>query len=70
MYRLGVNFQQLDVNRPKCRVANMQRGGAACPPQGGAPNYFPNSFNGPTVLAFLWVLLNKFAGEFPWSRAL
>jgi len=50
MHRLGVNFQQLPVNCPyQTRVQNYQRDGPARADnnQGGAPNYFPNSFNGP-----------------------
>ncbi|XP_041052886.1 catalase isoform X1 [Carcharodon carcharias] len=49
-HRLGANYLQLPVNCPfKCRVANYQRDGPMCSTdnQGGAPNYFPNSFSGP-----------------------
>lgn len=51
-HRLGPNHLQLPVNCP-CRVSvstkNYQRDGAMCftDNQGGAPNYFPNSFGGP-----------------------
>lgn len=49
IHRLGLNYHQLPVNCPyKCSAKNYQRDG----PQtfvvpDGAPNYFPNSFNGP-----------------------
>ncbi|CAG9768847.1 unnamed protein product [Ceutorhynchus assimilis] len=47
-YRLGVNFQQLPVNRPVNPTNNFQRDGTMCYfNQGGAPNYYPNSFGGP-----------------------
>jgi catalase len=48
-HRLGANYSQLPVNSPK-NVSNPQsyiRDGPMCfNLQGGAPNYFPNSFNG------------------------
>jgi catalase len=49
IHRLGVNYQQLPVNCPFA-VRNYQRDGPACfgNNQVGAPNYFPNSFGGPT----------------------
>uniref|UniRef100_A0A673K1L3 Catalase n=1 Tax=Sinocyclocheilus rhinocerous TaxID=307959 RepID=A0A673K1L3_9TELE len=49
-HRLGVNYLQLPVNCPyRTRVANYQRDGPMCmyDNQGGAPNYFPNSFSAP-----------------------
>lgn len=48
-HRLGGNYLQIPVNCPFAKIANYQRDG----PQNmstnsdGAPNYFPNSFNGP-----------------------
>lgn len=46
-HRLGPNYLQLPVNCP-FSVRNYQRDGPAClHNQGGAPNYFPNSFSGP-----------------------
>ncbi|XP_060525130.1 catalase-like [Cylas formicarius] len=49
-YRLGVNYQQLSVNRTLNTVQNFQRDGfMAINNQGGAPNYHPNSFGGPDV---------------------
>ncbi|ODM96066.1 Catalase [Orchesella cincta] len=50
-YRLGVNFAQIAVNKPIIPVKNYIRDGfmAAIPNGGGSPNYFPNSFHGPTV---------------------
>jgi catalase len=49
-WRLGVNYQQIPVNCPfATKVANFQRDGNmnVNGNQGGAPNYFPNSFGGP-----------------------
>uniref|UniRef100_A0A7S1UH72 Catalase n=1 Tax=Phaeomonas parva TaxID=124430 RepID=A0A7S1UH72_9STRA len=51
-HRLGTNYQSIPVNRPfNCKVANYQRDGPMTVDanQGGAPNYFPNSFSGPAV---------------------
>ncbi len=47
-YRVGNNFQQLPVNRPRCPVMNYQRDGAmaTAADYGGRPNYFPNSREG------------------------
>lgn len=45
-YRVGNNYQQLPVNRPRCPVAHTQRDGAMSHGIGGStPNYFPNSFD-------------------------
>jgi catalase len=50
-HRLGPNYQQLPVNRPLCAVTNYQRDGfMAAENQGGAPNYWPNSFGGPVTV--------------------
>ncbi|KAH0620797.1 hypothetical protein JD844_021576 [Phrynosoma platyrhinos] len=49
-HRLGPNYLQIPVNCPyRARVANYQRDGFMCisDNQGGAPNYYPNSFTGP-----------------------
>jgi catalase len=48
-YRLGVNYESLPVNRPKCPVHNYYRDGAMrFDDNGGASaNYEPNSFGGP-----------------------
>ncbi|XP_018319717.1 catalase-like [Agrilus planipennis] len=47
-YRIGNNFQQLPINRPINPVRNYQRDGhMTFVNQGGAPNYYPNSFGGP-----------------------
>ncbi|XP_030760941.1 catalase-like [Sitophilus oryzae] len=46
-YRLGPNYNQLPVNRPYV-VHNYSRDGyGTTNSQGGAPNYHPNSFEGP-----------------------
>ncbi|KAJ8935771.1 hypothetical protein NQ314_012660 [Rhamnusium bicolor] len=48
-YRLGVNHIHLPVNRP-FKVHGFTRDGAGTVnSQGGAPNYHPNSFNGPEL---------------------
>ncbi|XP_065812627.1 catalase-like [Labrus bergylta] len=49
-HRLGANNLQLPVNCPfRSRVTNYQRDGPMCmfDNQGGAPNYYPNSFSAP-----------------------
>lgn len=51
-HRLGANYQSLPINCPfACRVANCRRDGPMMPSsnQLDAPNYFPNSFHGPTI---------------------
>jgi catalase len=54
-HRLGPNSSQIPVNCPyRTTVANYQRDGFSAVQdnnQGGAPNYFPNSFNGPQPVA-------------------
>ncbi|KAI4894251.1 hypothetical protein NFI96_030248 [Prochilodus magdalenae] len=53
-HRLGANYLQLPVNCPfRTRVANYQRDGPMCfsDNQGGAPNYYPNSFTAPDCQA-------------------
>lgn len=50
-HRLGVNYQSIPVNCPfASKVSNYQRDGnmRVDGNQGGAPNYFPNSFGGPS----------------------
>ncbi|XP_007181115.1 catalase isoform X2 [Balaenoptera acutorostrata] len=49
-HRLGPNYLQIPVNCPfRARVASYQRDGPMCvlDNQGGAPNYYPNSFGAP-----------------------
>lgn len=50
-HRLGANYLQIPVNCPFSKVSNMQRDGPQTvnDNQCGAPNYFPNSFSGPTT---------------------
>jgi catalase len=49
-YRLGVNYEQLPVNRPHVPVNSYHRDGSMRfdGNEGGAINYEPNSFEGPT----------------------
>jgi len=49
-HRLGVNYESLPVNRPHSAVHHYHRDGAMRfdANGGAAPNYEPNSFNGPT----------------------
>jgi catalase len=45
-YRVGNNYQQLPVNRPRCPVLHYQRDGVMSHGQGGStPNYYPNSYD-------------------------
>jgi catalase len=48
-YRIGVNYDALPVNKPKCPVMHYSRDGSMVFDGnfGSAPNYEPNSFNGP-----------------------
>ncbi|HSR67108.1 MAG TPA: catalase [Acidobacteriota bacterium] len=48
-YRLGVNYEALPSNKPRCPVHNYHRDGAMRFDDngGGGPNYEPNSFGGP-----------------------
>jgi len=48
-YRIGVNYDALPVNKPQCPVMHYHRDGAMRfdGNGGAAPNYEPNSFNGP-----------------------
>ena len=51
-HRLGANYESIPVNRPfNAQPALYQRDGPmrVDANQADAPNYFPNSFNGPTV---------------------
>jgi catalase len=53
-HRLGTNYLQLPINCPyRSRVTNTQRDGPQTytDNQAGAPNYHPNSFNGPVERA-------------------
>lgn len=49
MHRLGTNYQQLPINRPKNAVNHYQRDGSMAYGDNGGdgPNYYPNSFDGP-----------------------
>ncbi len=47
LYRVGVNYREIPVNRPKCPVMHYERDGAMTQGEyGGAPNYWPNSRQG------------------------
>jgi catalase len=53
VYRLGVNHQQLPVNRPRCPVHHQQRDGAMAFDNGGAaPHYQPVQANGTDARGF------------------
>mmetsp|Transcript_4518 Transcript_4518/g.6883 ORF Transcript_4518/g.6883 Transcript_4518/m.6883 type:complete len:225 (+) Transcript_4518:1-675(+) len=49
-HRLGANYQQIPVNMP-LKANNYQRDGPMTVTDngGGMPNYFPNTFNGPST---------------------
>ena len=60
-HRLGANYQQLPVNCPyRVSVKNYQRDGPQTytDNQGGAPNYYPNSFGGPKTCEFVRMVQN------------
>ncbi len=46
-HRLGPNFDMIPINRPKVQINTYQRDGAMNMYSDGAPNYYPNSFDGP-----------------------
>lgn len=50
LYRIGVNYRDLPVNRPRAKVANYMRDGHMAGTRGdegtGFPNYYPNSIQG------------------------
>lgn len=48
-YRLGVNHLQIPVNSPFKASHFARDGKMTLHSQGGAPNYHPNSFNGPKI---------------------
>uniref|UniRef100_A0A803T064 Catalase n=1 Tax=Anolis carolinensis TaxID=28377 RepID=A0A803T064_ANOCA len=65
-HRLGPNYLQIPVNCPcRVRVANYQRDGFMCisDNQGGAPNYYPNSFNGPQDQPYLKESSENISGD-------
>jgi catalase len=64
-YRLGVNFETLPVNRPKCPVHTYNRDGFMRHDDNGdnSPNYEPNSFGGPTEDPRFRELPYKVSGE-------
>ncbi|MEX0601500.1 MAG: catalase, partial [Rhodothermales bacterium] len=48
LYRIGTNYRQLPVNKPKASVAHYQRDGVMYVQEDGSghPNYYPNSVEG------------------------
>jgi catalase len=48
LYRIGVNYRQLPVNKPRCPVMNYERDGSMATAEnyGSAPNYWPNTRQG------------------------
>lgn len=62
-HRIGANFLQLPVNCPyRTSVKNYQRDGPMTfgDNQAGAPNYFPNSFEGPQPTEYVKKLQHKY----------
>ena len=49
--RLGVNYQQIPVNAPKCPVHSYSKGGAMRMEAVSDPVYAPNSYGGPAAAA-------------------
>ncbi|XP_077373632.1 catalase [Festucalex cinctus] len=65
-HRLGANYLQIPVNCPyRTRVANYQRDGPMCvfDNQGGAPNYYPNSFSAPDTQPQFLESSHKVSGD-------
>lgn len=65
-HRLGTNYEQFPVNCPmRAKVANFQRDGPQCVTdnQTGVPNYFPNSFGGPTDDQKYKIHAQRFSGD-------
>ncbi|MDY7107041.1 MAG: catalase, partial [Planctomycetota bacterium] len=48
LYRIGVNYRELPVNKPRCPVMNYERDGSMATAEnyGSRPNYWPNSREG------------------------
>lgn len=69
-HRMGVNYESLPVNKPKCPVHTYHRDGhMRFDENGGAsPNYEPNSFGGPTqdprFVEEAWTLEDARVGRF------
>ena len=69
-HRMGVNYESLPVNKPKCPVHTYHRDGhMRFDDNGGAsPNYEPNSFGGPTqdprYMEEAWTLDDARVGRF------
>ncbi|MBZ4685268.1 MAG: katA [Desulfomicrobiaceae bacterium] len=61
--RLGVNYQQIPVNRPKCPVFSYGRGGAMRVVNAADPAYAPNSKGGPVADAV------RYPEEAVWSAS-
>ncbi|MEZ5376837.1 MAG: catalase [Acidimicrobiales bacterium] len=49
--RLGVNYQQIPVNKPQCPMHSYSKGGAMRVEQASDPVYAPNSYGGPAAAA-------------------
>lgn len=63
-HRLGTNYQQLPVNKPHVPVTNYERDGPQTfDNQAGAPNYFPNSFQGPAEQRDFAPHVDTYAGD-------
>ena len=65
-HRLGPNYHNIPVNNAQCcRTRNYQRDGFMCMDanQGDAPNYFPNSFQGPVDNLAVACSKHSFSGD-------
>ena len=61
-YRLGANYEQLPINRPKVPVHNYERDGAMAQNQETGVNYEPNSQDGPTEVPAAKIHSDQFSG--------
>ena len=61
-YRLGANYEQLPINRPKVPVHNYERDGVMAQNQETGVNYEPNSQDGPTEVPAAKIHSDQFSG--------
>ncbi len=67
--RLGVNYQQIPVNRPQCPVHSYSKGGAMRMDLVSDPVYAPNSKGGPAALAERYPTVDTWAADGEFVRA-